>query len=65
MGIQRKGLVQVRCLGVGEDHCFMSIDPKRNRVCGKCSAVLAARQHSPQYCVVVKELDENKRRNQY
>lgn len=35
---QRK--VRVRCLGPGKEHTFLSVDPKRNRVCEQCQAAM-------------------------
>jgi hypothetical protein len=37
-----RGGTMVRCLGIGKEHLFMSIDPTRNRVCSRCAAKMEA-----------------------
>lgn len=32
---------EVRCLGPGREHTFLSRDPARHRVCGRCTAAIA------------------------
>jgi hypothetical protein len=46
---RRPGKVRVRCLGPGKEHTFLSADPRTNRVCVPCQAVIAARYASPLY----------------
>ena len=59
MNRERTPKVRVRCLGVGEEHTFMSADPVGNRICDRCRQVLNA-VHTNRCNVPVRTFGEGK-----
>jgi hypothetical protein len=47
MGRPRVALFEVRCLGPGQEHTFLSPDPVNRRICKKCQAWYKTNRFSP------------------
>lgn len=50
--------VLVRCLGLGKEHYFLSVDKVNNRVCKKCQQELDRRRLPPRCTAPIRDQRE-------
>lgn len=62
VGIVRKPLVEVTCLGTGKRHKFLSADPTSNRICTRCKFKMSKIQLP---CIRVCKVTDNDLINRY